>query len=124
MERHKKKYPSKWQNQYTEAFKRQVCEELIAGSLGTTALERKYNLGNSRIVSWLKQFGYAYKKPQRLPLMVMSKPTQTNQEQDALISKLKRQLEDAQLQAEMYRRIIGKAEQELKIKIRKNINTK
>lgn len=124
MERHVKKYPSKWQNQYTEGFKRQVCEELIAGPLGTTALERKYNLGNSRIVNWLKQFGYEYKKPVQLPLVVMSKPTKTNQEQDALINKLKKQLEDAQLQAEMYRRIIEKAEQELKIKIRKNINTK
>lgn len=124
MERHVKKYPSKWQNQYTEAFKRQVCEELMAGPLGATALERKYNLGNSRIVNWLKQFGYEYKKPVQLPLVVMRKPTKTNQEQDALVNKLKRQLEDAQLQAEMYRRIIEKAEQELKIKIRKNINTK
>jgi hypothetical protein len=124
MERHKKKYPSKWQNQYTEEFKRSVCEELIAGSLGTTALERKYNLGNSRIMTWLRQLGYEYKRPERLPLVVMSKPTKTNQEQDALIRKLQRELEDAQLQAEMYRRIIEKAEQELKIKIRKNINTK
>jgi hypothetical protein len=40
------------------------------------------------------------------------------------VNKLKRELEDAKLQAEMYRRIIEEAEQELKIKIRKNINTK
>ena len=124
MERHVKKYPSKWQNQYTGEFKRKVCEELVAGPLGTTELERKYNLGHSRIVCWLKQLGYEYKRPVRLPLVIMREPSKTNQEQDALISKLKRQLEDAQLQAEMYRRIIEKAEQELKIKIRKNINTK
>jgi transposase-like protein len=124
MERHVKKYPSKWQNQYTEEFKRHVCEELIRGPLGAKALERKYQLGNSRLVSWLKQLGYEYKKPERLPLVVMRKPTKPNQEQDALINKLKRQLEDAKLQAEMYRRIIEKAEQELKIKIRKKINTK
>ena len=124
MERHVKKYPSKWQNQYTEAFKRKVCEELIAGPLGATALERKYNIGHSRIVSWLKQLCYEYKKPVQLPLVIMSKPSKTNQEQDVSINKLKRELEDAKLQAEMYRRIIEKAEQELKVKIRKNINTK
>jgi hypothetical protein len=55
---------------------------------------------------------------------VMSKSPIPNQQQDALINKLKKQLEDSRLQAEMYRRIIEKAEQELKIKIRKNINTK
>jgi hypothetical protein len=124
MERHKKKYTSKWQNQYTEEFKRHVCEEYVNGSQCAKEVERKYRLGNSRVVSWLKQLGYEYKKPVRLPLVVMSKPTQTNQEQDALINKLKKELEDAKLQAEMYRRIIEKAEQELKIKIRKNINTK
>src|SRR5262245_2256949 len=119
MERHVKKYPSKWQNQYTEEFKRHVCEEFVNGSQYAKEVERKYRLGNSRLVSWLRQLGYEYKKPERLPLVVMSKPTKTNQEH-ALIRKLKRELEDAQLQAEMYRRIIEKAEQELKIKIRKN----
>ena len=124
MERHVKKYPSKWQNQYTEEFKRHVCEEFVNGAQCAKEVERKYRLGNSRLVSWMKQLGYEYKKPERLPLVVMRKPTKPIQEQDALINKLKKQLEDAQLQAEMYRRIIEKAEQELKIKIRKNINTK
>jgi len=124
MQRHVKKYPSKWQNQYTEEFKRKICEELIAGPQGASALERKYNLGNSRIVCWLKQFGYEYQKPERLPLAVMREPSKQDQEESASIKKLKKGLEDAQLLAEAYRRIIEKAEQELKIKIRKNINTK
>lgn len=124
MERYLKKHPSKWQNRYTEVFKRHVCEELLAGPLGTKALEQKYNLGKSTVAWWLKQLGYDYKKPVRLPLVIMSKPSKPKQEQDALVNKLKRELEDAKLQAEMYRRIIEKAEQELKIKIRKNINTK
>lgn len=124
MERHVKKYPSKWQNQYTEEFKRHVCEEFLKGDSCIKEVERKYHLGNSRVASWLKQLGYEYKKPVRLPLVVMRKPTKTNQEQDAAIIRLKKELEDAKLQAEMYRRIIEKAEQELKIKIRKNFNTK
>ena len=124
MERYVKQYASKWQSQYTEEFKRYVCEELMAGPLGPKALERKYNIGNSRIANWVKQLGYEYKKPMQLPLVVMSKSPIPSQQQDALINKLKKQLEDSQLQAEMYRRIIEKAEQELKIKIRKNFNTK
>ena len=124
MERYLKKHPSKCQNRYTEEFKRHVCEELIAGPLGPQALEQKHNLGKSTVAFWLKQLRYEYKKPSRLPLVIMSKPTEPKQEQEALIKKLKRELEDAKLQAEMYRRIIEKAEQELKIKIRKKINTK
>jgi hypothetical protein len=54
----------------------------------------------------------------------MSEESKTNQEQNASITKLKRELEDARLLAEAYRRIIEKAEQELNIKIRKKINTK
>jgi len=124
MEKYLKEHPSKRQHRYAAAFKRHVCEELIAGPLGPKALEQKYNLGASTVAFWVKQLGYEYKKPVRLPLVIMSKPSKPKQEQDALINKLKRELEDAKLQAEMYRRIIEKAEQELKIKIRKNINTK
>jgi hypothetical protein len=124
MERYLKKHPSKWQNRYTEAFKRHVCEELIAGPLGPKALEQKYNLGKSTVAFWLKQLGYAYKKDDQLPLVIMSKPSKQKQEDDALVKKLKRELEDAKFQAEMYRRIIEKAEQQLKIKLTKNINTK
>jgi hypothetical protein len=124
MERYLKEHTSKRQTRYTEVFKRHVCEELRGGPLLAKGLEQKYNLGKSTVANWLKQLGYEYKKVDQLPLVIMSQPSKQKQEDTALINKLKRELEDAKFQAEMYRMIIEKAEQELKIKIRKNINTK
>jgi transposase-like protein len=124
MERYKKQHSSKQQNRYTEEFKHHVCEEFINGAQFYKEVERKYNLSNSMVVRWLRQLGYEYKRPMRLPLVDMRKPSKPKQEDDALINKLKRELEDAKFQAEMYRRIIEKAEQELKVKLTKNTDTK
>jgi hypothetical protein len=54
----------------------------------------------------------------------MEKPSNTGQEQNASTAQLKKELEDARLLAEAYKRIIDKAEQELKINIRKKSSTK
>lgn len=124
MERHVKKYPSKWQNQYTEEFKRHVCDDFLTGTLCRAEVERKYKLGNSRLTTWLKKFGYEIKKPEPLFLSPMEKSLDKNQEQNVSTAKLKKELEDARLLAEAYRRIIDKAEQELKINIRKKSSTK
>jgi hypothetical protein len=124
MERHLKKYPSKWQNQYTEEFKRHVCDDFLTGTLCRAEIERKYNLGNSRLTSWLKKIGYEIKRTEPLFLAPMEKSSNTHQEQNASTAQLKRELEDAKLLAEAYKRIIDKAEQELQINIRKKYSTK
>lgn len=126
MERHKKLYGSKWQNQYTEEFKRHVCNDYLTSGLTRREVERKFNVGNSRLTFWLKEFGYEVKKTSFVAFPTM--PTSTKDEnipQDDKSSKeLKKQLEDALLLAESYKRMIEIAEQELKINIRKKSNTK
>jgi hypothetical protein len=124
MERYVKKYPSKWQNQYTKEFKRHVCDDFLTGTLCRAEVERKYKLGNSRLTTWLKEFGYEIKRPEPLFLTPMEKPSNTDQEQNASTAQLKKELEDARLLAEAYKRIIDKAERELKINIRKKSSTK
>ena len=124
MERYQKEHFSKRQTRYTEEFKRHVCQEFKNGTDNVKEVERRYGLSNSRLASWLKQLGFEHKRATRLPLVIMSNPSKSKQEDAALINKLKRELEDAKLQAEMYRRIIEKAEQQLKIKLTKNIDTK
>ncbi len=124
MERYSKKYASKWQSQYSEEFKRHVCDNFLTGTLSRTEVERKHEVGHGRLTYWLKEFGYEYKKPEPLLLPVMPETSKSNQEQSASMSELKKELEDAKLLAEAYRRIIDKAEQELKIDIRKKSNTK
>ncbi|MCH8902755.1 MAG: hypothetical protein IIA45_02420 [Bacteroidetes bacterium] len=124
MERYSKKYSSKWQSQYSEDFKRLVVNDFLTGTLTRRTVEHKYNLGNSRLTYWLKAFGHEIPKLGLLPLEIMPNSPKTNKNQSTSEAELKKELEDAKLLAEAYRRIIEKAEQELKINIRKKSNTK
>ena len=125
MERHKKLYSSKWQNQYTEEFKRHVCNDFLTGDLTRRAVERKYKIGNTRLNFWLKEFGYQIKNPSfvAFPIMTNTPKDETNNNEKPS-KELKKQLEDALLLAESYKKMIEIAEQELKINIRKKSNTK
>jgi len=124
MERYSKKYASKWQSQYSEEFKRHVCQDFLAGQLTRKQVERKFKLGNSRLTFWLKEFGYDYQKSKSVPLSLMIESSTPTPQANDSINKLKRELEDAKLLAEAYRRMIEVAELELKIEIRKKSNTK
>jgi len=123
MRRYAKKYPSKWQSQYSEEFKNHVCQDFLTGDLTRRQIEHKYKLGNSRLTCWLSELGYHYSPSKFVPLSLMhtqKKPANTSDE----VAKLTKQLEDAKLLAETYRRMIDKAECELNIRIVKKSNTK
>jgi transposase len=126
MERYSKTYGSKWQSQYSEEFKRKVCQEYLDGNEGLSSLERKYHLGNSRISVWLKSFGLEIKKTIYLSSSIMpaKKDPDIQPEDSASVRLLKKQLEDALLEKELYRKMIEVAERELKINIRKKSVTK
>lgn len=124
MERYSKKYPSKWQNQYSDEFKHHVCNDFITGSLTRRQVEKKYNIGNSRLTYWLKDLGCDYTQARLVPLGGMPNQPKSTKNDSASNKKLRKELEDAKLLAEAYKRIIEKAEQELKIDIRKKSNTK
>jgi transposase-like protein len=125
MERFSRVRPGKWQSHYSEEFKRMVVDEYLKGNITLRALSEKYNIGNSRISYWLKDLGYEIKKAyftvvneNDIPPNV---PPVENTSTDASLQK---QLEDALLLAEGYKRMIEIAEQEFKISIRKKSNTK
>ena len=125
MERYSKIYKSKWQSQYSEEFKRKVCREYLDGNQGLRTLEKKYKLGNSRISGWLKSFGLEIKRTVYLPLPIMPRKEQDMQPGDSVqLGLLKKQLADALLEKELYRRMIEVAERDLKIDIRKKSVTK
>lgn len=117
MERYIKRYPTKWQNQYTEEFKRSVCEEYKHSTLTRRQLEKKYRIGNSRLTHWLLALGYSIKRPPLVSLLSMPKPINSDTEKDVL--QLKKELEDAKILAETYKRMIEIAEEQLKIELQK-----
>ncbi len=125
MERYSKQYSSKWQSQYSEEFKRHVCNDFLTGTLCRREVERKYKIGHSRLDYWLKALGYPnFSKSAIVPSHIMPKPIKSTKEVNATIKQLKEELEDAKLLAEAYLRMIHLAEKELKINVRKKSNTK
>jgi transposase-like protein len=134
------KYLSK--RYYSEEFKHQVCKDHMESGLKLCELVKKYNLTTHTLIhDWLRQFGYinaVYRKSSRVTYIglenyqalsnqsikqtgIKSDSSNLNQSE---IERLKRELEDAKLQAQGYKRMIEIAEEELKIPIRKKYNTK
>ncbi|CAL2079113.1 conserved protein of unknown function [Tenacibaculum sp. 190524A02b] len=123
MERYSKTSSSKWQNRYSEEFKRFVCNEFLTGTATRRYIEQKYRIGNSRITYWLREFGYNDSKSTFVPLPTMSQSkSQSNIKKSN--SDLLKELEEAKLLAETYKKMIELTEKELKIKIVKKSNTK
>ncbi len=126
MDRYSKIYKSKWQSQYREEFKRKICQEYLDGKAGLRSLEKKYKLGNSRITFWLKSFGLEVRKTIYLPSVIMpaKKESSLKAEDSDSVKLLKKQLDDALLEKELYRKMIEVAERDLNINIRKKSDTK
>lgn len=125
MERYKKEYSSKWQNQYTEEFKDFICNDFLTGSLSRRQIEKKYKLGNSRLTYWLRERGYEFRQQKTVSLAIMSPSGNTLLKEDTSdIEKLKKELQEAKLLSDAYKRMIEIAEKEYKIEIRKKSATK
>ena len=121
---------------YSLELKHQICKDHIENGIGLRDCVKKYNLSSHSLVhDWLRQLGYVAGKARQtrsvyigvenfntLPSKSKNKQPLTQEQQQ--IELLKRELEDAKLQAEGYRRMIEIAESELKIPIRKKLNTR
>lgn len=121
---------------YSQELKHQICKDHIENGLSLRECVDKYNLScHSLVHDWLRKLGYvaghdrrtrsAYlsvENFQTLPKNQKKLPPSTAEQQQIVF--LKKELEDAKLLAEGYRRMIEIAETELKIPIRKKLNTK
>lgn len=106
------------QQKFTETFKRQVISEVLSGQLTKEQARRRYQIkGKSLVLNWIRKFD--------LPTPIyMSEQSLNEKDLQSKIKRLERELEDAQLKAEAYSKMIDIAERELKISIRKKSNTK
>jgi transposase-like protein len=121
---------------YSLEVKHQVCKDHIENGLSLRECVDKYSLSNHSLVhDWLRQLGYIAGINRRArsayigienfkPLPDKPKKKQLLTQEQAQIEILKKELEDAKLLAEGYRRMIEIAESELKIPIRKKPNTR
>jgi len=121
---------------YSLELKHQICKDHIENGLRLRDCVNKYDLScHSLVHDWLRQLGYVAGKNRRtrsayigvenfksLPDKRENKSPLTVEQRQ--IAQLKKELEDAKLLAEGYRRMIEIAESELKIPIRKKPNTR
>lgn len=118
---------------YDESFKRRVVGEFLKGKLTKIELRKKYNIGGkSAILNWMRQLGYSdYNRwPKKIKFRVGSIHTpmapidKDKLELEKENRELRRKLEDERLRSEAYLRIIEKAEEELKISLKKKFSSK
>jgi Skp family chaperone for outer membrane proteins len=121
---------------YDVSFKRMVIEEYLSTGCTKAFLLKKHGITfKSAIQTWMRILGYtdpnkAVQKPKFGKLTFTSLPKKVKKTEEGVsqlqkkIQELERQLEDEKLRSEAYARVIEKAEQELKIPIRKKLNTK
>jgi transposase-like protein len=121
---------------YSLELKHKICKEHLEDGIRMADLVRKYHLSNHSLIhDWLRQLGYITGSNRRTlssyicieNLLALQKQTDNKYPQtaeQAEIELLKKQLEEARLQVEGYRRMIELAEAELKVSIRKKPNTK
>ncbi|WP_375604911.1 hypothetical protein [Flavobacterium davisii] len=126
MERYSVEYSTKWQSRYSEEFKRFVCNDYLTGSMTKKEVELKHNLGNGRLTYWLRERGFDLLKTRivSLPDMKSVKINTNEKDSQKSITELEKELQEAKLLAEAYRRMIEIAEKEFKINIVKKSNTK
>lgn len=124
-------------NYYSIELKHKICKEHIEEGTRLRDLVRKYNLSSHSLIhEWLRNLGYLPGNNRRIAKCnyigienvnmpdnhkKKNRPLTVEQQQ---IEFLKKELEDAKLLAEGYRRMIEIAESELKIPIRKKPNTR
>jgi len=122
---------------YEESFRRMVIEEYLATGCQKKDLLAKHGIaGKGAIQRWMRLYGYHdphTKRKQRqklkfvLPIVThvsMPSDNQNVHDLEKKIRELERQLQDEKLRSEGYLRIIAKAEEELKVQIKKKPSTK
>ena len=114
---------------YPESVKIELVREYQTSDYSLACLRRKYGIGSTAIIyHWLRKYGNNdYLSSHKEPFQTIQNMSEDSQEVQTLkhrIRQLEKELEDAKLRTEAYSLMIKKAEDELKIPIRKKFNTK
>ncbi len=122
---------------YSVSLKLQVCQEYMKGEMTNASILNKYGVRfRGAIGYWMAELklgkpgrkpvirGMTKKRQGVTPFIPVKTEIKDTTDQSLRVKELERQLEDSQLQAEAYLRIIEFAERELNLPIRKKPNTK
>ena len=109
---------------YSAVFKNQVVSAVLSGDLTKDEAKRIYGIkGKSTVLKWIRKFELSQVQP---VIMAIDKPNADLSPEEALakIKVLEDALRLAEIEAAGYSMMIDIAEKELKIPIRKKLDTK
>lgn len=124
-------------NYYSESFKRELIEYYLSNSYTKRDVWEKftgYEREHGQIIVWMRKLGYVDNKPLNGSRFTSRNSKKIMKEKDVnrlndsnndkQIENLKSRLEEAELKAIAYSKMIDIAEEKFKIAIRKKLNTK
>lgn len=110
---------------FSDELKHQIIAKVESGVLTKEQARQRYQIkGKSAILYWMRKYAKSNSTFTQKSNNTMVADDKNTKELLLKIKQLERRLEDAQLTAEGYSRMIDIAERELKISIRKKYNTK
>ena len=110
---------------FSDELKQQIIAKVESGKLSKEQARQVYQIkGKSAILYWMRKDAKSNHTFTVQTNNTMAAQDENTKELLLKIKQLERSLEDAELKAEGYSRMIDIAERELKISIRKKYNTK
>ena len=120
-------YVKRTQKDYSHSFKLQVVREIERGEENATSAQRKYGIqSRSTVVGWLRKYGtfdWYNQTPANMPKSAEQKLMELEQKVRLLEKQkkhLEKQLEHSDKKSVIFDMMIGLAEKEYGIEIRKN----
>lgn len=119
---------------YSNEFKRKIIKEIIIGKYTKNESMKLYGISWMSIQRWLNNFGQSVILEEGIEEIILKKSNMSHpkkitesekvKELRAQIKKLEKELQDAELKARLYDKMIDIAEDQFKIPIRKKYVTK
>ena len=105
-----------------DAFKHKVCMEYLNSDLSKIEIQQKYNIGgNSRLLEWLRKFGFKETNKIYIPPVTMPKPKRIKElkDKEKTLHFLEKKVRELEAKNEALEQMIQLAEERFKIRIRK-----
>ena len=114
-----------FRGRYSEAFKRQVVEEIERGGTTLSSISAKYGIrGHATVSRWYRQYSRFCQLQRHASLRIMEQKKPSAAQESERVRELERALADAQLKIRALETLIDLAEEKYHIPVRKNSGAK
>lgn len=112
---------------YSESFKRQVVQEVLEGKYSKEEARRIYSIkSNCAVLYWIREFSGQrnYRQPSEFEVKSNKEKERTEQDKSRRMEELEAELSREKQRAELWKKMVEIAEEDLGIEIRKKFGAK